>query len=221
MKRGGKCLTAVGAFAVAVAYLEAAVVIYLRALYGIEDLLRDIPQGPDRYTPIEIGREIATLAMLALIGWVAGRRLRDRIGYALFAFGLWDIAYYGWLLVLTGWPETLLDWDLLFLVPLPWWGPVLAPLLVSLVLIAGGGMAVLGTERGRTLRCTAAGWGIGGGGVLLALYVFMRDALHALPGGIEAVSHVRPTVFDWPLFSVALAGMAVPLLMAVRGRFNS
>ncbi|MBW2560401.1 MAG: hypothetical protein JRE40_06050, partial [Deltaproteobacteria bacterium] len=109
MKRGGTCLIAVGVFAGAMAYLEAAVVIYLRALYGIEDLLRDIPLAPDRYTPVEIGREMATLVMLALIGWIAGHRRQDRIGYALFAFGLWDIFYYGWLLILTGWPETLLD----------------------------------------------------------------------------------------------------------------
>lgn len=220
MKRGGRCLTTVGVFTVAMAYLEAAVVIYLRALYGIEDLLRDIPLVPDRYTLIEIGREIATLAMLALIGWTAGRRRQDRIGYTLFAFGLWDIFYYGWLFILIGWPETLLDWDLLFLIPLPWWGPVLAPLLVSLVLIAGGGMAVIETERSRTLRFTAAGRGIVGGGVLLALYVFMCDALHALPGGLEAVSRVRPIAFNWTLFSIALAGMAVPLLMVVRARFS-
>ena len=27
----------------------------------------------------------------------------------------------------AGWPETVLDWDILFLLPLPWWGPVIAP----------------------------------------------------------------------------------------------
>jgi len=216
----GRRLTAVGLFAVAMAYLESAVVIYLRALYGIEDLLRDIPLAPDQYTLVEIGREMATLAILALIGWIAGRRRQDRIGYALFAFGLWDIFYYGWLFILTGWPETLLDCDMLFLIPLPWWGPVLSPVLISLMLIVGGGLAVLRAERGRTLQFTVAEWGVAGGGLLLALYVFMRDALHALPGGLEAVICARPTAFNWPLFLVALAGMVFPLLRAVRARFN-
>jgi len=203
-------------FAVAMAYLESAVVVYLRALYEIEDLLRDIPLAPDQYTPVEIGREMATLAMLALIGWIAGRRRQDRIGYALFAFGLWDIFYYGWLFILTGWPETLLDWDLLFLIPLPWWGPVLSPMLISLIMIVGGGMAVLWAERGRALRFTVAEWGAAGAGMVLALYIFMRDALHALPGGLEAVSRVRPTAFNWPLFLIALAGMAFVLVRTVR-----
>jgi hypothetical protein len=212
MKRGETCLAAVGLFACAMAYLESAVVIYLRALYGIEDLLRDITLVPDEYTLVEIGREMATLAMLALIGWIAGRRRQDRIGYALFAFGLWDIFYYGWLYVLTGWPETLLDWDLLFLIPLPWWGPVLSPMLISLMLITGGGLAVFRAQRSRALRFGITGWGVAGASMVLALYVFMRDALHALPGGLEALIPVRPTAFNWPLFLIALTGMAFVLL---------
>ena len=216
MKSEGITLAAVGLFAVAMAYLEAAVVIYLRALYGIEDLLRDISLAPDQYTLVEIGREMATLAMLALIGWIAGRRRHDRIGYALFTFGLWDISYYGWLFVLTGWPETLLDWDLLFLIPLPWWGPVLSPLLISLVLVGGGALAVIMTQRGRDLRFTAVEWGMAGVGILLALYLFMRDALHALPGGLEAVSRVRPTCFNWSLFLIALAGMIFAVARSLR-----
>ena len=70
----------VSLFAIAMAYLESAVVVYLRAVYGIEDLLRDMPLMPDQYTLIEIGREAATLVMLATIGWIAGRRWQDRVG---------------------------------------------------------------------------------------------------------------------------------------------
>ncbi len=216
MKHGCTSLIAVGLFAVAMAFLESAVVIYLRALYGIEDLLRDISLTPDRFTSVEFGREMATLMMLALIGWIAGRRWQDRIGYAAFTFGLWDIFYYLWLFILVGWPETLLDWDLLFLIPLPWWGPVLSPILISLILIAGGGLAVLRAEMGLVLRPTIAGWFAAGGGILLALYVFMSDALHALPGGMGAVSCVRPTAFNWPLFLIALAGMVFFLMRALR-----
>jgi len=109
MSREGKCLIAVGLFAIAMAYLESAVVVYLRAVYGIEDLLRDMPLTPDQHTLIELGREAATLVMLAMIGWIAGRRWQDRVGYAIFSFGLWDVLYYAWLVIFIGWPKTLLE----------------------------------------------------------------------------------------------------------------
>jgi len=218
MTRERKLLIFTALFAVAMAYFESAVVVYLRAVYGIEDLLRDVPQTPDLYTAIEIGREMSTLVMLGLVGWIAGRRLQDRIGYALFTFGLWDIFYYIWLHVFIGWPDSLLAWDILFLIPLPWWGPVLSPVLIALLMIAGGVVLVLRAEKGEHIHISSLDMGITGAGVLLALYVFMVDAIHALPGGFEAVSRVQPTDFNWPLFFVALAGMAYIPLKALRSK---
>ena len=215
MGQAQKGLIAVGLFAIAMAYVESAVVVYLRALYGIDHLLEDLPQLPDQYTLIEIGRETSTLVMLAIIGWIAGRQRQDRIGYAVFAFGLWDIFYYIWLVIFIGWPRTLLDWDVLFLIPLPWWGPVLAPILIALLLVVGGGMAVLKSERGEVLRFTLVEWSVAGVSTLLVLYVFMLDALHAIPEGFEAVSNVRPSSFNWLLFIMALIGMAFSLLSAL------
>ena len=214
----GNRLAAVGLFSIGMAYLESAIVVYLRAVYGIEDLVRDMPLAADQYTLIEIGRESATLVMLAAIGLIAGRRWQDRVGYAIFSFGLWDILYYAWLVVLIGWPRALLDWDLLFLIPLPWWGPVLSPLLISLMMVVGGGAAVLKAQRGEKMRFAPIEWGVAGASVLLALYVFMSDALRTLPGGVEALSRARPTSFDWPLFVVSLAGMAFFLQRALRSK---
>jgi hypothetical protein len=194
------------------AYVESAVVVYQRALYGIDDLLRDLPPLPDQYTAMEIGREAATLLMLVTVGWIAGRRWQDRIGYAAFAFGIWDILYYAWLVVFIGWPEGLLEWDILFLIPLPWWGPVLSPMLIASLLVGGGTLAVMRAERGEALDFSPVDWSVAAGGAALALYLFMADALRALPGGIEAVSRARPTRFNWPLFLVALLAMAFPVL---------
>ncbi len=209
-------LLVVGLFAVTMAYIESAVVVYLRAMYGIVDLMRDMPRLPDQYTLIELGREAATLTMLGTVGWLAGGKSQDKLGYAVFAFGVWDIVYYGWLFVFIGWPRTLLEWDVLFLIPLPWWGPVLAPMLIALLLAVGGALAVVRTENGRRLRFTSLDWAVAALGVILALYIFMSDALRALPGGIEAVSGVRPTGFNWLLFLAALAAMVVPLIRALR-----
>ena len=215
MGQAQKGLIAVGLFAIAMAYVESAVVVYLRALYGIDHLLQDLPRLPDQFTLIEIGRETSTLVMLVIIGWIAGRRRQDRIGYAVFAFGLWDIFYYVWLVIFIGWPTTLLDWDVLFLIPLPWWGPVLAPILIALLMVAGGGVAVFKSERGEVLRFTLVESSVAGVSTLLVLYVFMLDALHAIPEGIDAVSNVRPSSFNWLLFIMALIGMAFSLVSAL------
>jgi hypothetical protein len=102
------------------ALLEAVVVVYIRGL--IQMTSERVSLGP--YVTMEVWREVATLVMLVAVGWLAGRRRTDRLAYGLFAFGLWDIWYYLWLRVLMGWPETLLDWDILFLIPLRWSRPL-------------------------------------------------------------------------------------------------
>jgi hypothetical protein len=199
----------VAVYAVAMAYLEAAVVVYLRALLNID--LTHVSLG--HYFNIEVGREAATIAMLVAVGWVAGRKLPDRLAYGAFAFGLWDIWYYIWLAVLVGWPETLFDWDILFLIPLRWWGPVLSPVLIALLLCIVGIFVIVRTERGAKMEFTAARLVALALGGLLALYVFMADAIGALVRGNVGWDG-RPSAFNWPLFLLAMALMAVPSLWA-------
>ena len=201
----------VALFALAMAYLEAAVVVYLRRIYGITDLVRDIAAYDPRLAAVEAGREAATLVMLFAVGLVAGRSPQARLGFALFAIGLWDILYYAWLRVLIGWPATLLDQDILFLIPLPWWGPVLSPVLIAVLAAAGGTLAVVLDDRGRVLRPGPAGWCALGAGIAAALYAFMADALRALPADPETLSRMRPTAFNWPVYSAGLLAMAFAL----------
>jgi hypothetical protein len=201
-------LPIVAAFAVAMAYVESATVVYLREIYGIEDLVRDLPTATDRLTAIEIGREAATIVMLLAAGWMVGRRLQDRLGHFVFAFGLWDIAYYGWLALFEGWPTSPLDWDVLFLIPVPWWGPVLAPVLIASVMCVGGAAAVMGADRGVRWRLTRTNAAIAAVGMLVVLYTFTADALGALPDGLDAVAYVRPSDFQWPLFALGFLVMS-------------
>jgi len=49
-------------------------------------------------------------------------------------------------------------------------------------------------------------------GVGLAFYTFMEEAIHFLPVGEEAVRQALPAAFNWPLFLLALALMAVPVV---------
>jgi hypothetical protein len=134
----------VGLYAVAMAYVEAAVVVDLNGALG-QQLGALFPLRPElRSGPlilIEVGREAATLVMLATVGILAGRSAIERLAWSAVAFGTWDIGYYAWLHVFSGWPPDLGTWDVLFLVPVPWTGPVWAPVAVSAALV-GFGLAV-------------------------------------------------------------------------------
>lgn len=200
----------VGLFAIAMAYLESAVVVYLRRIYGISDLILHVPPFDPQIGAIELGRELATLIMLLTVGWVAGRKFKSRLGFAVFAFGLWDIFYYIWLRVFIGWHRTLLDPDLLFLIPLPWWGPVLAPVLIAALMIAGGVLAVINDDRRQTtVRLQPAEWAVFIAGNLAMLYAFMSDALAALPADTQTLSQLRPSEFNWPVYLVGFAMLAL------------
>ena len=204
------------AFAIAMAWVESASVFYIRALVGrIEPYQANPLPMHGALGNVELWREAATLVMLATLGLLAGRTWRRRAGYAALAFGVWDIFYYVFLRLISGWPRTVLDWDILFLLPLPWWGPVLAPVSIAVVMIVWG---TLVTQSEEVAAGSRRAWALGWAGIVLALAVFMADAWRALPNGRQAVMEVLPTAFNWPLFWVALLLMASPALHHVAFR---
>jgi hypothetical protein len=211
-KNESKRWLVVALFAAAMAWVEAAAVLYLRV-----QLDRVIPYQPDPL-PVSVGlgqvelvREAATLIMLLTVGWLAGGTWRSRLAYSMITFGVWDILYYVFLVPMSGWPESLLDWDVLFLLPLPWWGPVLAPVLISILLIVGGTLVTQFDRPERPLWPGRLALWLNLAGVLLALYIFMTDAIRVLGAGEDAIRNVLPTWFNWPLFIVALLLMATPV----------
>src|SRR5262249_11432284 len=109
-------------YAVAMAYVEAAVVVYLRGIYYPQGFSFPIVIIPDSMAAIEVGREAATLIMLAGVSALAGADRWERFLFFSVAFGCWDIGYYLWLRLFIGWPLSLLTWDILFLIPVPWIG---------------------------------------------------------------------------------------------------
>lgn len=118
--------------------VEAAAVIYLRQLLHVEGSNITLSGIPREIFTVEIVREFTTLIMLISVGVLAGSRPMGRFGSFIIAFGVWDIFYYVFLSIFHGWPHSFLDWDLLFLIPIPWMAPVLAPVLVSCGLIFSG-----------------------------------------------------------------------------------
>ena len=205
------------AYAIAMAWVESAVVYYLRFMMDrIEPHQKDPFPIIGGFGWVELIREFSTVVMLLTVGLLAGRNGRARIGYFVIGFGVWDIFYYVFLKVICGWPHSLLDWDILFLLPIPWWGPVLAPVLISLLMIVWGTVASqveINFERpGASRLSNWRAWVLNFAGVVLALYVFMMDTLAAAPRGLQAVCSVLPEKFNWPLFLMALLLMAAPLI---------
>lgn len=215
-------MVAIVLFAVAFAFVEAAVVVYLRAIYepvrqrfhpGIApgdlfplirlDQLESAGSETGRHLRIELVREAATLVMLAAVGLAVARNVRQGIAAFLVAFGVWDIAFYGFLKLLIDWPESLWTWDLLFLIPVPWVAPVIAPMAVAASMIVTGTMLLAREHRGSPLRLTAADWVAVTAGGLILVVAFCWDFRNVMDGG-------EPNAFHWPLFlvgeSVGLAG---------------
>src|SRR5580700_5988368 len=127
------------AFAVGMAWVEAASAYYLRAMTQSIDPYQAQPLPlHGRLGRIELVREAATLVMLAAVGMLAARRWQKRLAYTVIAFGGWDIFYYVFLRLMSEWPKSPFDWDVLFLLPLPWWGPVWAPVCIASLMIVWG-----------------------------------------------------------------------------------
>jgi hypothetical protein len=204
-------------YAIGMAFLEAACVYYLRAMVHRVDPYQTNPLPITGVLgTVELAREAATLAMLAVVGALAGHTWRTRLGYTAIAFGVWDIGYYLFLKIICGWPQSLLDWDVLFLIPLPWWGPVLAPMCIAALMIAGGTVVCRSPVERTIDRVEIRLWGVMWLGVLLALYTFMADSLGAVRHGLDPKNAVLPVTFNWPIFVVALALMAAPVAYLAR-----
>jgi hypothetical protein len=204
-------------FALAFGYVEAAVVTYLNAIYMplrahfypalpktelfpllSLDQLRDSGAEYTTHLKTEVVRELATLLMLAGVALAMTRNLREWAAAFLVSFGTWDLSFYLFLNLLSNWPTSLLDWDLLFLVPLPWVGPILAPVLVSISMIVTGFIVWWREYGGRAVQISGMRWASILFGGLIIVVAFVYDYRLVLQGGV-----VRN--FHWGLFSLGLA----------------
>ncbi len=148
----------IAVFGIAMGFLEAIVVVYLRELfypYGFNFPLAPFP--PNLYI-IEIIREFATILMLASLGAIAGKTFPQKFAYFLYAFGIWDIVYYIALKIFLGWPASLFTWDILFLIPIVWIGPVLAPIICAVTMIALAFLLISLIEKNINFKIKSLDW---------------------------------------------------------------
>jgi hypothetical protein len=204
-------------FSTAFGYVEAAVVSYLRylhepirqrfypdsppgELFPLVTPEQAVAAGPQERTVLltEIGREAATLAMLAGIALAVSTNLGQWAAAFGIAFGIWDITFYLFLKVLLGWPASLLTWDILFLIPVPWVGPVLAPVLVSVAMIVAGIWQLRCAANGDPVRLSGWHWAAVVSGAAVIILSFTWDYATVLGGGM-------PRPFRWIVFGTGVA----------------
>ncbi len=196
-----KLVFAVAIYSVAMAYLESAVVVYLRSMYYPLGFSFPLKVMPLEILRIEIFREVATIVMLAAVAWIAGAGFNSRFAFFSFAFGIWDIFYYGFLKITLNWPASLMDQDILFLIPRPWIAPVIAPLLVSAVLVGCSVLVVRREFAGPRVEISLVHWFfmILGGAIVIASFL--------LDIGAELQYPVF-TIYSWIVFA---CGMTIAL----------
>ncbi len=222
-------LAIVTAFAIAMGFLEAIVVIYLRKLFyplGFSFPLKGFIEPS--ILGIEWIREFATIVMLLAVGFLAGKKLYEKFAYFIYAFAIWDIFYYIFLKLALNWPLKITDWDMLFLIPWPWAGPVLAPLLLAALMIVSAFLIIDFIDKGRNVKINLKEWALIIIGVLVALYTFLYDyGMIIFKGGfakdfftlasnqefIQAVSNYNPIYFNWVIFLIGLIISSLGILI--------
>lgn len=198
-------------FAIGMALVEAAIVIYLRTIYYADDPLRLFPLRllSEAHLRLELAREAATVVMLLAVAALSATGWARRFAAFAFLFGLWDLAYYGWLKVFLGWPTDWLEWDLLFLIPWPWLGPWIAPALIALLVTGWGGYVLAMAHEPVFERWAVTTFGAG---ALLALAAFLLPGWPQLLAGREAAAGFVPARFAWETFGTGLLGMTAGLI---------
>src|SRR3989338_7451559 len=219
----------VSIYAIAMGFLEAAVVVYLRKLYYVNGF--DFPlKGfiEPSVLSVEWIREFFTVVMLVTIGLLAGKKFYEKFAYFVYAFAIWDIFYYIFLKLSLNWPSSLLTWDLLFLIPWPWIGPVIAPLICTVLMIVMTFIIIRFYDKGKKVSINWKEWTLMIVGVILVLYTWMYDYgklifnggyakdFFSLTGNNDfyiAVSNLIPQTYNWPVFILGVAFAAAGILL--------
>jgi hypothetical protein len=192
-----------GIFSAAMAFVEATVVYYIRKLYYPEGALfpMNISSMPSIILAIEWVREACTIIMLLAVASLSGKKFQDKFAYFIYCFAVWDIFYYIWLRFLLGWPPSILTWDILFLIPVTWISPVLAPVLVSCTMIALASIILkypyhkISTKEWLLLAASAV--------LLYISFVWDFSILILKEGFPVRFAGYIPTTYHWDIFILA------------------
>jgi hypothetical protein len=188
---------------VAFGYMEAAVVVYLREIYYPEGFTFPLVIIDGRILLTEVLREAATLLIMWVTVYLVYKRLQSRVAAFAVLFGVWDIFYYIFLKLLLDWPESLGTHDILFLIPMPWVGPVWAPVLVSIGFIYAGTAVLMRNQQSHFLHFSR-------GFILLELFAALLIIVSFVISGSSSLEQSLPIHFPLYLFLMGfLTGISI------------
>lgn len=208
-------------FSIAMGYLESAVVVYLRKIYYPEGFNFPLTPIDSTIAITEFWREIATLVMILGIGILTGKSSAQKLGFFLLSFAIWDIFYYIFLYIILGWPSSFMTWDILFLVPVPWVGPVITPIIVSTLMLILSYCLVYFNKKLNLLELL---FFILGSLVVIASWVldFWNFCTEKVTNGIWTISSKHglfdstnqyiPNSFNWYIFILGILLIALTIL---------
>ena len=215
-------------FAIAMGFLETAVVLYLRKLYYPTGFAFPLKGFIDpAILGIEWIREFSTIIMLLCLGYLVGKKAYEKFAYFLYAFAIWDIFYYVFLKAVLNWPESFLTGDILFMVPWPWVGPVITPLLCSLLMIAGAFLIIKFQDEGRKTYLDLTEWILLGLGGSLILYTWLSDYFQVIISGgfakdfftlannpqlYNLLSSYIPANYNWQVYILGITLSAIAVI---------
>jgi hypothetical protein len=223
-------------FAIAMGFLEGIVVVYLRQVYYPRGFSFPLTLLSPEMLSVEWLREIATIVMLVTIAWIAGKNFLQRTSFFLFVFAVWDIFYYVALKLILDWPSSLITWDILFLIPVPWIGPVLAPVIVSLGMIMVSFLFTFLPAKGKTIVIKPMDWIVIFAGNGIIFYSFISDYLNLIiQSGItsgsdspevkaqfwENITSFIPKEYSWFLFSLGTLLVVIAIYCIVRRSYKT
>lgn len=212
-------------FAISMAYFESAMVVYLRKIYYPDGFGFPLKTLDNTILVTEVLREAFSMLMIIAVAMIAGKRKYGRFGYFLIIFGIWDIFYYVFLKLLLGWPASLFTFDILFLIPTNWIGPVLAPLLNALMMFLLGLILISGERSEKPPVFSRNEWLLLLAGALMILVAYLEDYLSFMLerislnkllfdfGNPETVTHMEeyvPYDFAWAFY---FAGVVMHLVV--------
>ena len=218
-------------FGIAMGFLETSVVVYLRELYypeGFNFPLNPIGEG---IALVEILREAATMIMLLMIAFMVGKNAIERLAWFIFSFAIWDIFYYVFLYLLIDWPQTIMEWDILFLIPVTWVGPVICPVINSIMMIVLAGLLVHFSKKNKTVTVGGVGWFllIVGSVVVIVAYTldyvtymqqwFSLGQIFSMGNSADLLAKATeyvPRSFNWYIFTLGI----LMHLLALVGIYN-
>ena len=227
-------------FSIAMGYMESAVVIYLRKIYypdGFQFPLKPLDPGIGL---VEVLREAATIIMLLMAGFLAAKSTALRLAYFIFCFAVWDVCYYIFLWIFLGWPQSLFTWDILFLIPVPWVGPVITPCIVAITMMLLALSIIHFQQSGFNTRLKINEWLLLIAGSFIIILSFIWDYIRTVStsGTTQIADTLRgeqnmfveikdyvPAHFNWPLFFtgelILISGIIMFLLRMKNENLNN